>query len=196
MLPDGVTPRKEYEYAWESVWDKLKHPELNAIVLDFIDKDKQQKIGGRESSYNNNRVPVDFSELKLLPEIDDGILLGTKKIPAGLTHYMNINGSDKININTAHADVVAILDSRIGKAAADSLLKARASKPIKNGNELARIPGFSKTVVTKLTNIIGYESQYFKVDIVVRNDISNEERAYRITLKRGGNACKLVCWEE
>ena len=196
LLPDGVTVRKEYEYAWERIWENLKHDELNAVVIDFIDNDTHQRIGGRESSYNINRTPAGLSELKLLPEIDDGILYGTKKVPIGFSHYINIYGGDKININTARPEVVAILDSRLGKAAADGLLAARAARPIKSNEELANISGFSKTVVTKLTNIIGFESQYFRVDIDVQNNISGEERKYKAILKRGGNACKLICWKE
>ena len=82
LLPDGVTLRSEYETAWNNIWEELERPELAATVLDFIDKDKNQKLGGAERDGNINRLISDLDELKAIAEVDDAVLYGGKEHPA------------------------------------------------------------------------------------------------------------------
>ena len=88
LLPDGVTIRSEYEPAWNAIWEELELPQLAAAVIDFIDKDKNQKLGGAERDGNINRLISDINELKAMPEIDDGVLWGTKEKPGDLRNIL------------------------------------------------------------------------------------------------------------
>lgn len=195
FLPDGVTLRGEYEEAWESIWDELKQPFAAALVLDFMDKDTKQKLGGSERENNINRVVSDLSELKLLPEINDEIIYGKKDSASALDRYLTVYGKEKVNINVARQQVIAILNRQIGMNNAASVVAARIISPIKSVDDLKKIPGFPASVVSKLTNIIGFESTYFCVSIKIA-DISKRERNYRIFLRREGSSCKIVRWEE
>ena len=195
LLPDGVTVRGEYEEGWERVWDYLGQTELGTLALDFMDADDKQKLGGSERAGNINRPVSDLTELKLLPEITDGLLYGTKEIPGGLSRYLTVYGREKLNINVANPEVIAILDKRLDVSQARRLAAYRLVSPLKSLDDLKKVPGFPAAAVTKLANVIGFESSYFRVEMsVVAPD--GRRRNYRIILQRGGASCRIVRWEE
>ena len=195
FLPDGVTMRTEYTYAWNRIWQYLGKPECAALVLDFMDSDDKQKLGGAERESNINRPVADLSELRTMPEIDDGVLYGTEKVPGGLSMFLSAYGSDKININVAAPEVIAALDNQIDISQARRLAAVRIASPIKSIDDLKKVPGFPAAVVTKLSNIIGFESTCFQTDIKVVN-ADKKERNYRVILQRSGQSCKILRWEE
>ena len=195
FLPDGVTVRGEYEEAWTSVWDHLGQSELGTLVLDFMDSDEKQKLGGSERAGNINRPVSDLTELKLLPEVTDGVLYGTKDIPGGLSRYLTVYGKDKININVANPEVIAILDKRIDVSQAGRLTAYRLVNPLKSLDDLKKVPGFPVAAATKLANVIGFESSHFRVDMSVGTP-DGRRRNFRIILERAGASCRIVRWEE
>jgi type II secretory pathway component PulK len=195
FLPDGVTLRTEYTYAWSKIWQYLGRPELAALVLDFMDSDDRQKLGGAERESNINRPVADLSELRALPEIDDGVLYGTEKLPGGLAMFLSAYGGDKININVAAPEVIAVLDDKIDISQARRLAAVRIASPIKNIDDLKKVPGFPAAAITKLSNIIGFESTCFQTDIKVEN-ANKQQRNFRVILQRSGQSCKILRWEE
>ena len=195
FLPDGVTVRTEYEDAWNSIWNTIKQPDLAVLVLDFMDSDSKQKLGGSERADNINRLVSDLTELKLIPEVTDDILYGKKEAPLSLNTYLTVYGREKININVASPSVLAILDIRIGESVAQNIAAARLTAPLKSVDDLKKVPGFPAAVATKRANIWGFESSYFRVLMKV-SDKSKRERNYSIILQRSGASCKIVRWEE
>ena len=67
--------------------------------------------------------------------------------------------------------------------------------PVESLDDLRRVPGFPSAVVTRLANVIGFKSDFFRVDMSVA-DKFKRERNYRIILERGGDSCVIVRWEE
>ena len=196
LLPDGVTVRKEYETAWNRIWDELERPELAAAVIDFMDKDEKQKLGGAERAGSINRPISDFYELKGMPELEDGALLwGTKKKPVGLDRYFTARGGQKININMASAEMIEKLDDTLTMSHAKSIAAYRILSPLKSADDLKKVPGFPPALATKLANVIGYESTLFLIKMGV-TDAAGYTRNYRITVERSGKSCKIVGWEE
>ena len=195
FLPDGVTVRKEYETAWNKIWDELEHPELAAAVIDFMDKDEKQKLGGAERAGNINRPISDFYELKGMPDLDDEILWGSKKKPGGLDRYFTAMGGQKININMASPEMIEKLDEGLTLSHAKSIAAYRILSPLKNAEDLKKVPGFPPELATKLTNVIGYESQYFLVRMKVTN-AAGYARNYKIILQRQSKKCRIAGWEE
>jgi type II secretory pathway component PulK len=195
LLPDRVTLRSEYEVAWKRIWEYVGFPWLSAIVLDFIDADSSQKLQGGEREASINRELTDLAELRLINEIDDGVLLGTKDIPGGLSRYLTIYGKEKVNINTASPEVLAIMDERLDIAQARNFVAMRVMYPIKSLNDLKKIPGIPLNVITKLSNVISFESSYFRLKINVSYG-DKKERNFRIILKRENDSCSVVRWEE
>jgi type II secretory pathway component PulK len=194
FLPDGVTLRTEYKNAWNGIWDLLGNPGLAAAALDFMDGDNAQRPGGREGEGNLNRLVTDITEFKLIPEVTEGLLRGTDKTP-GLDMYVTVYGKEKINVNVASPEVIAVLDERIGIERARAFAAARMLSPIESLDDLRRVPGFPSAVVTRLANVIGFKSDFFRVDMSVA-DKFKRERNYRIILERGRDNCVIVRWEE
>ena len=193
LLPDGVTPRSEYETAWENVWEALELPRLAWEVVDFIDADTDQRLGGAERETNINRMVSDLSELRAMPEITDGVLWGTDEIPGGLARYVTVVGGEKINVNVAAPEVLAVLDDALTPSHARSIAAYRLVNPIKDMEGLRNVPGFPASLTTKLANIIGFESTHFLLSVKVSDGAGNV-RNYRVVVERGGSGA--YSWEE
>ena len=193
LLPDGVTPRSEYETAWENVWEALELPRLAWEVVDFIDADTDQRLGGAERDTNINRMISDLSELRAMPEITDGVLWGTDEIPGGLARYVTVVGGEKINVNVAAPEVLAVLDDALTPSHARSIAAYRLVNPIKDMEGLRNVPGFPASLTTKLANIIGFESTHFLLSVKVSDGAGNV-RNYRAVVERGGSGA--YSWEE
>ena len=193
LLPDGVTPRSEYETAWENVWEALELPRLAWEVVDFIDADTDQRLGGAERETNINRMISDLSELCAMPEITDGVLWGTDEIPGGLARYVTVTGGEKINVNVAAPEVLAVLDDALTPSHARSIAAYRLVNPIKDMEGLRNVPGFPASLTTKLANIIGFESTHFLLSVKVSDGAGNV-RNYRVVVERGGTGA--YSWEE
>ena len=193
LLPDGVTPRSEYETAWENVWEALELPRLAWEVVDFIDADTDQRLGGAERETNINRMISDLSELRAMPEITDGVLGGTDEIPGGLGRYVTVIGGEKINVNVAAPEVLAVLDDALTPSHARSIAAYRLVNPIKDMEGLRNVPGFPASLTTKLANIIGFESTHFLLSVKVSDGAGNV-RNYRVVVERGGSGA--YSWEE
>ena len=193
LLPDGVTPRSEYETAWENVWEALELPRLAWEVVDFIDADTDQRLGGAERDTNINRMISDLSELRAMPEITDGVLWGTDEIPGGLARYVTVTGGEKINVNVAAPEVLAVLDDALTPSHARSIAAYRLVNPIKDMEGLRNVPGFPASLTTKLANIIGFESTHFLLSVKVSDGAGNV-RNYRVVVERGGSGA--YSWEE
>lgn len=193
LLPDGVTPRSEYEAAWENVWEALELPRLAWEVVDFIDADTDQRLGGAERDTNINRMISDLSELRAMPEITDGVLWGTDEIPGGLARYVTVVGGEKINVNVAVPEVLAVLDDALTPSHARSIAAYRLVNPIKDMEGLRNVPGFPASLTTKLANIIGFESTHFLLSVKVSDGAGNV-RNYRVVVERGGSGA--YSWEE
>ncbi len=193
LLPDGVTPRSEYETAWENVWEAIELPRLAWEVVDFIDADTDQRLGGAERETNINRMISDLSELRAMPEITDGVLWGTDEIPGGLARYVTVIGGEKINVNVAAPEVLAVLDDALTPSHARSIAAYRLVNPIKDMEGLRNVPGFPASLTTKLANIIGFESTHFLLSVKVSDGAGNV-RNYRVVVERGGSGA--YSWEE
>ena len=193
LLPDGVTPRSEYETAWENVWEALELPRLAWEVVDFIDADTDQRLGGAERETNINRMISDLSELRAMPEMTDGVLWGTDEIPGGLARYVTVIGGEKINVNVAAPEVLAVLDDALTPSHARSIAAYRLVNPIKDMEGLRNVPGFPASLTTKLANIIGFESTHFLLSVKVSDGAGNV-RNYRVVVERGGSGA--YSWEE
>ncbi len=195
LLPDKVTIRNEYRYAWDKIWESVGLPWLSGVVLDFIDSDSSQKLEGSERGTSINRELSDIAELRLIDEIDDGVLWGTKDIPVGLAGYLTVYGNEKVNINTASPQVIAIMDKKIDIAQARNFAALKMMYPIRSLDELKKAPNIPVEVITKLSNVIAFESSYFRLDINV-SYADEKERNFRVILKRGNGSCTPVRWEE
>ena len=194
FLPDGVTVRKEYEYPWSEIWGLLNKKETGRLVMDFLDRDTNARVGSREEDYYPNRSISDLSELLHLPEVDKKLLWGDKKGDLSLSRFFTVYGAQTVNINIAPAEVLALLDTDIGVERAKTIIEYRKKSNIKSHEDLMKIPGFPKAVITRTRDIIGYNSTYFMVRLKVQG--AKHERNFVIMMKRSAGGCEIVNWRE
>lgn len=194
FLPDGVTLKNEYTWAWEKMWETLDHPELSPIVLDFMDTDTIPRVGGREEAFYINRPPVDISEWLRIKEITPSLLFGGKEFLLPAERMVTVFSSGHINVNTVKPQVLLLLDKELSAAAVESILTFRKNNPIKNKDEMGKIPGFPVAARSRLENVIGFSSDYFQIDLRVY-DLGNQRKYTVIVKRKGKEGCDVVRWE-
>jgi hypothetical protein len=194
FLPDGVTMKNEYTYPWQQIWRTLASDELAVLLQDYLDKDVLSRPGGREEDYFPNRAVSDLSELLRLPEVTWDMLYGRGANDMSVESFFTVYGGDRININLAPKEVLAVLDPDMGPDAAESIAEYRMENDIKSEKDLVKIPGFPPAVTARLNKVIGYKSNYFMVHLNVQLDM--RERNFDVMLRRGDGKCQIVYWRE
>ena len=106
---------------------------------------------------------------------------------------MTVIGGEKINVNVAAPEVLAVLDDALTPSHARSIAAYRLVNPIKDMEGLRNVPGFPASLTTKLANIIGFESTHFLLSVKVSDGAGNV-RNYRVVVERGGSGA--YSWEE
>jgi hypothetical protein len=191
FLPDGNTLRNELRRVLENLWEKLEKREMNAPFLDFMDKDAKPRMGGAERETHINRYPVDISEFLILEGITPDLLYGTPE-NIGLADYCTLWSDGKINLNVAPVHVLEILPG-LDKTLAEKIVETREREPLKKMADLRGIPGFPSRVVTNLTNLADFQSQYFMIKIEALEDLGGGTSFNIIFDKSAG---QVVRWEE
>jgi hypothetical protein len=191
FLPDGNTLRNELRRVLENLWEKLAKREMNAALLDFMDKDARPRMGGMERETHINRYPMDISELLILEGITPELLYGTGE-QSGIADYCTLWSDGKINLNVAPVYVLEILPG-LDRTLAEKIVEFREREPLKKIADLRDIPGFPSRVVTTLTNLAGFQSQYFMIKIEMLEDLGGGT-SFNIIFDK--NAEQVVRWEE
>ena len=191
FLPDGNTLRNELRRVWENLWENLEKREMNALLLDFMDKDARPRVGGAERETHINRYPVDISEFLILEGITPELLYGTQE-ENGIADYCTLWSDGKINLNVAPLHVLEILPG-LDRTLAEKIVESREREPLKKIADLRDIPGFPSRVVTNLTNLADFRSQYFMIKIEMLEDLGGGTGFNIIFDKSAG---QIVRWEE
>jgi general secretion pathway protein K len=174
-------------FASEPVWqvERLKRlfrlkevdPNLVDAIVDWLDRDDIPEPQGAETAYyqgldrpyrsRNGHIET-LAELHLIKGITDDIY---RAITPYLTVYWNgpQGGESRINVNTADPLVLESLAVREGAevkflldaAQVEQLVAARPFKTILN--EVDKVPGLSKDVVSKLNPQLDVKSQFFSI---------------------------------
>ena len=170
FLPDRQTLRKELEGPWQRLWDLLGHPELEQVLLDFMDQGSTPRLGGMEREDFPNRPPADLEALRYCPGFDPVLLTGDIAIPDSprLKDYLSPWVKDKINVNVATPQTLLVLDELMDAGVVDSLLEQRETGPLRSMEDLESVPGFPASAVPRLTSILGFKSTYFGVAVQVQ----------------------------
>jgi hypothetical protein len=90
--------------------------------------------------------------------------------------------------------VIAILDPGMGADTAERIAELRIENAVTGPDDLADVPGISKTMLTRLKDVISYKSVYFRVHIKVVG--RSRERNFEITLRRAQDGCSVIKWRE
>jgi hypothetical protein len=191
FLPDGNTLRNEIRRLWENLWEKLEKREMNALLLDFMDRDAKPRMGGAERETHINRYPVDISEFLILEGMTPELLYGAQG-ENGMADYCTLWSDGKINLNVAPMHVLEILPG-LDRTLAEKIVEFREREPLKKLADLRGIPGFPSRVVTNLTNLADFRSQYFMIKIEMLENLGGSTSFNIIFDKSAG---QVVRWEE
>ena len=194
FLPDGNTMRREFADVWRDMWDKLKHRELEQLVLDFMDRNTRPRVGSAERENFLNRPPYDISELLLMSrDINTEILFGNEG-QLGLSDYCTVYSDGKINLNVAPVHVMELLPGLDVGGLAQSVAEYRTENAIESLRDIQKIPGASARTSTQLTNIAAFKSRYFSIKIDCMNSETENVTSYSAVFDR--TTKQIVRWEE
>lgn len=194
FLPDGSTMRREFSQVWADMWEKLKHTELESVLLDFLDRNTRARVGSTEREGYLNRPLYDISELLILSQdITPQILNGSGTTP-GLMDYCTLYSDGRINLNVAPVHVLELLPGLDTGGMAERLVQARTDKPLESLNDVQSIPGANPKISSQLTNIVTFRSRYFRINIDMMTEGSGAVKAYEIIIDR--TTRQIVRWEE
>ena len=193
LLPDGITLKNEYIYAWNMAWSNLGF-RTPPPVLDFISPSTEPRPEGHVEDYYPKKPLSDLSELMRLPEIDRGNLYTGVSADLAIDSYFTVYGKDRININMASPVVIRILDPGMGSDVADAIAAYRLENAIQNEHDLANIAGFSSSVATRLKNVINYTSNFFLLELLVERGTS--ARSFEAIILKDGGKTEIVNWRE
>lgn len=197
FLPDRQTLRKEMEGPWERLWTLLGHPELEQVLLDFMDHGTTPRLGGMERDDFPNRPPGDLESLGSCPGFDPVLITGDMDDPESprLKDYLGPWVKDKINVNVAAPQALLVLDEMLDAGVVEAIVEKREAGPIRNMEDLESVSGFPASAVPRLTSLIGFKSTYFAVDVQVQL-LSGRPRSFGAVLKKTGTRLSVERWKE
>lgn len=197
FLPDGQTLRKEMEGPWQRLWERFDRADLEQVILDYMDKDGTPRLGGMEREGFPNRPVEDLTVLLGCPGFDPLLLYGDINDPEAprLKDYLSPWVKDDINVNVATAQTLLVLDDDIDTAVVEAIMERRAESPLKSMKDLESVSGFPESAVPRLSEILGFKSTYFAVDIQVQL-LSGRSLVYSAILKKEGSRLSVERWKE
>ncbi len=165
FLPDGRTVRTELEGSWKRLWTEIGAENLEKSVLDFLDSDREPRLGGEERPDFPNRSLLSPEELLSLPGMKEEILTGGED-RKGLLSLATLWSGGKINVNSAPPAVLALLDGLDDRAAA-AVAEGRTRRAFASMDDLTALADFPAAAVPGLVNLLSFTSTFFKVSLEV-----------------------------
>lgn len=163
ILPDGKTLDIKWEKIFERILRLAGAPiDLLPKICDFIDTDKDARLGGYEGEENLNR------RLYLLEEILRMRDLNKELYDKVFSKYFTAVSSGRININTAPKEVLMALSEEIDEEVADAIIEFRRGEKIERASDLKKIPGFPEKIIPQVAEVICFDSKYYRLKVEVK----------------------------
>ncbi|MBN1332469.1 MAG: general secretion pathway protein GspK, partial [Synergistales bacterium] len=183
------------EYSWERIWDFYGEPRLGSLILDFLDRNTTPRLGSDERMEFLNRDLMDLSELSLIEEFPEELLLESPGRPA-LKDFFTLWSDGKINLNVVPVQVLDMIDG-IDETVASDIMALRERKAITGFDDIyGEIPSFPADILPRVVNLLGFKSSYFRVMVEARPLQSEHQGIFMAVLKREGSGCRIIKWEE
>ena len=194
FLPDGNTLRRELTDIWHDMLDKLNCTGLENILLDFLDRNTRPRVGSVEADNFINRAPYDISELLILSgDVNSDLVYGSGGQP-GFADYCTVFSDGQINLNVAPLHVMELLPGLDVAGLAARIEQSRKEEPLTSLRDVQSLPGASPRTSTLLTNIAGFRSRYFMMNIQCMSSEGEDGTSFSIIFDR--TIRRIVRWEE
>ncbi|MBF0550681.1 MAG: type II secretion system minor pseudopilin GspK [Deltaproteobacteria bacterium] len=199
------TPDKNTLEQLERLFDVLGlDRQLIDAILDYITPgDNPRPYGAKNSYYRSLDPPYsckngqldDLNELLLVKGMTREIYYGRKekdgqKIVPGLSEFLTVQSGDRINVNTAPAEVLAALFKPPDISLARTIIAHRNETPFKSTQDFLNVPGV-KEAGGQLSNI-DTTSQFFSIKITGFSGEASCDIAANVN--RSSNQVKLLTW--
>lgn len=130
------------------------------------------------------------------PEVEDGsISQDSQKSSHGAqwSDWLSLHSEGKINVNTAPREILLCLDDQMTDALVEEIVRKRQEGALSGEDDLREIAAIDEDLLFRLGRLIRYNSQYFRVRIVV----SSPPGPVRIqaVIAREKKDVKVVRWE-
>lgn len=163
ILPDGKTIDVKWEKIFERIFRIANLPiDLIPKICDFIDVDKDSRLGGYEGGENLNRKIYLLEELLKMKDMNRDIYSNF------ISKYFTAVSNGRVNINTAPKEVLMALSDEIDERVADAIIDFREKERIEKPSDLKKIPGFPERIIPKISEVICFEGKYFRIRIEVK----------------------------
>lgn len=163
ILPDGKTLDVRWEKIFERFFGLMGLPiDLIPKICDFIDIDRDVRLGGYEGEENLNRRLYFIEELSRIKEIREELY---ERV---FSRYFTALSSGRININTASREVLMALSDDIDEGVADAIIEFRSKERIEKISDLKKIPGFPEKAIPQLAEVLCFEGKYFRLKVEVK----------------------------
>ncbi len=163
ILPDGKT----VDVKWRKIFERIFN--LNAVSLDlipricdFIDGDREPRLGGFEGEGNLNRRLYLIDELLLMNGMNEKLFKGF------FSKYFTAISSGKVNLNTAPKEILMALSDEIDEEVADAIIEFRKNHPLRSFSDLKKIPSFPPKIIPDLAQVCCFEGKYFRLRVKVK----------------------------
>lgn len=194
FLPDGNTLRREFSDLWHDMLDRINAASLEQILLDFFDRNTRPRVGSVELENFINRGPYDMSELLILSgDVNHDLVYGNG-IQRGFADYCTVYSDGQINLNVAPVHVMELLPGLDTGGLAARIAQVRTETPLRSLRDVQNIPGASPKTSTLLTNIAGFKSRYFMMNIQSLTEDGESGITFSIVFDR--TTRRIVRWEE
>ena len=154
--------------------------ELVAALIDWLDSGSQNyqliqtdgldiPVSGAENDYYQGLANGYSCKNGPLESMDELLLVKgfSQEVVNIVAPYLTVNGSNKININTASDKVLLSLSSQLDEQAIEAILEHRQDGPIEKITELeSLLADEAYSIVKSLANqeLLGTESRYYRID--------------------------------
>jgi len=154
--------------------------ELVAALIDWLDTGSQNyqliqtdgldiPVSGAENDYYQGLANGYSCKNGPLESMDELLLVKgfSQEVVNIVAPYLTVNGSNKININTASDKVLLSLSSQLDEQTIEAILEHRQDGPIEKITELeSLLADEAYSIVKSLANqeLLGTESRYYRID--------------------------------
>lgn len=163
ILPDGKTIDLKWEKVFERLFGMHNVPlDLIPKICDFIDSDRDARLGGYEGDENLNRKLFLVEELCRMKDMNPSLMSGF------FLKYFTALSSGRVNINTAPKEILMALSDEIDEGVADAIIDWRSRESLKSASDLKKVPGFPEKAIPRIAEIACFEGKFFRLRIEVR----------------------------
>jgi len=165
-------------------------PLLDALI-DWIDRNDTVSPRGAESPWYQGQQPPGAAKNGPLDTVDELRLVAgfTPELVAKLTPYVTVSGGERLNLNTASAEVLAAWDPDVDTYAVQRLIERRSEKPFRSLAEVQEVLGLDLYSALNRNYDIAVRSDHYR--ILATAEVGDGVRRVEALVDKPGDRLRL-----